>query len=159
MFPICMYSRLNTQHTHVVPTVRLQDSSVMKDLALLTHVQCKELVPFIRSNLVYAITCYVRDFPYLIEVRSRTEELRVPRLMTVSPKASGSLRNANSRKENLSRNTKRSTHMHIIFSPFTISSTCHFRRIAHFRIKWRSKAFALLAITTILSTQGSILQR
>ena len=50
---------------------------------------------------------------------------------------------ANGRKEMLSRNTRCSVRMHIIFIPFIINSICHFRRIALFRIKLRLKAFAL----------------
>ena len=53
-----------------------------------------------------------------------------------SPNALGSLHNVHSRKEMLSGNIRCSAHVHIIFIPFIICSTCHFRRIALFTIKW-----------------------
>jgi len=57
-------------------------------------------------------------------------------------------------EDTLSRKTKCSIFMHIIFSPFTISSGFHFSRIALFRMKWRSNALALCAIAIILLAQG-----
>jgi len=75
------------------------------------------------------------------------------------PNASGSLRNAHGRKETLSRKTKCSGYIHIIFIPFMISSGFHFNMIALFRIKCRSNALALYAIAIIVLSQGRGLRR
>ena len=66
-------------HIHLL-TVRFQDSSVIKHLALLTLVPGDELDPFTRTHLVYSIICYVYDLPHIVEIRSRIEVMRVPRL-------------------------------------------------------------------------------
>jgi len=66
------------------------------------------------------------------------------------PKASGSLRNSHGRKDTVSRKTRCSIFMHMIFRPLMISSGVHFNMIALFRMKCKSKALALCAIATIL---------
>ena len=71
-----------------------------------------------------------------------------------SPNASGSLRNAYGRKDKLSRKTRCSIFMHMIFSPLIINSGFHFNKIALFRMKCKSNALALCAIATILLAQG-----
>jgi len=74
------------------------------------------------------------------------------------PNASGSLRNAHGRKETLSRKTKCSVFIHIIFSPSMISSGFYFNMIALFR-KCRSNALVLSAIAIIVMSQGRGLRR
>ena len=59
------------------------------------------------------------------------------------PNASVSLRNAHGRKDTLSRKTRCSIFMHMIFSPLIISYGFHFNMIALFNMKCKTKALAL----------------
>ena len=54
-----------------------------------------------------------------------------------NPNASGSLRNAHGGKDTLSRKTRCSIFMHMIFRPLMISSGLHFNMIALFRMKYK----------------------
>jgi hypothetical protein len=64
-----------------------------------------------------------------------------------------SLRSAHGRKDKLSKNTTCSILVNIIIRPFGMSLGYHFRRIALFKIKWRSNALVLCAMTNILVDQ------
>ena len=75
-------------------------------------------------------------------------------LEAVRTNATGSYRSGQGMMDTLSRKTKFSIFMHIIFIPFMIRSRFHFSSIALFRINQRSNALALCAIATILLAQG-----
>ena len=49
-------------------------------LVLLTLLQGEELVPFTSTRIFYAIIYYDWDFPQIVDIRSRIEVMRVPRL-------------------------------------------------------------------------------
>lgn len=70
------------------------------------------------------------------------------------PNTSGSLRNAQGRKDTLSKKNRCSIFIHIIFRPFVMNSGFNFNMIALLNMKWRSKALAFCAIAMILLAQG-----
>ena len=64
--------------THIVLALRFQDSFVVKYRVLLTLLPAEELAPFTTAHLVNAIICYVWNFPYIVEIRSRIEVMQIP---------------------------------------------------------------------------------
>jgi hypothetical protein len=74
-------------------------------------------------------------------------------LVTSIPKVSGSLRSVQGRKDTLSKISRCTIFILIIFRLFEMSSGFYLSKIALFGIKWRPNALALYAIATNLLAQ------
>jgi len=93
---------------------------------------------------------HARNSPFLLELLTHTimrdvgdgtsvflsiEIVRVPRFGGRYTERLGQLTQGHGRKDTLSRKTRCTIFMYIIFNPLTISSGLHFSRFALFRIK------------------------
>jgi len=114
----------------------------------------EEILPVTATNLVHIIIRYVGNVAYIIEVLLGVKVERYHDLVACRPKASGSLIIALGRKDTLTKNTKCSIFILMIFRQFVMSSGFLLSMIALFRIKCRSNALALCVIVTILFAKG-----